>query len=98
MEPAGGIKALNAGEAGIYDVAHAGNGQRGFGDVGGDDDLAPGGIGAHDLVLLLGGQVAVERQERDPRAGVAAAGLHGTADLVGAGHENEHVAGRALRQ
>ena len=45
VHAAGGIAAVDAREAGIDHDAHAGDGERGLGDVGGDDDAAGGGVG-----------------------------------------------------
>ena len=57
------VVAGDASQTAVHDKANAFNGDRGFGDVGGDNDLAAGRW-LEDAVLLLGWQFAVERQQR----------------------------------
>ena len=76
----------------VDDHAHAVDGQRSLGDVRGDDDLAPFAP-RHRGVLLGGGQFAVQREHGALASGAGVAdGGNGAADLVRAGHENEHIA------
>ena len=78
---------------GVHHVLDAGHGQRGLGDVGGQDD-PPARVRGEDAVLLGGGEPRVEGE--DLRAGphVRLQCLGGVADLALAGEEDEHVAGR----
>ena len=62
----------DAGQARVDHRGHAVDGDRGLGHVGGEDDLAPRGR-AHRAVLLLGREVAVERQHVEPVVGRARA-------------------------
>ncbi len=83
--------------AGVDDVADAGHGQRGLGDVGGEHDAAPG-VRLEDAVLLGGGEPGVERQDLDRPPGRRTAlgvgeGVGGVADLALAGQEDQDVAG-----
>ncbi len=87
--PLVGIEARAAPQAAVHHHAHAVDGERGLGDRGGEDDLAPAlRIAADRLVLLRQGQVAIERQHdvfvRQP--------LLGAADLRRAGQEGKDVA------
>ena len=86
--------AADARGAGIDHVADARHGQRGLGDVGGQDDLAPR-HGLEDLLLLGRGQPRIQRQHLGvPEVGLAQH-LGAVADLPLAGQEHQHVA-RAL--
>ena len=81
--------------AGVDDVADTGNGERGLGHVGGQNDPArqPVRVGREDLLLLCGRQARVERQHLH----IGQPGAHrfgGVADLPLAGQEDQHVAGR----
>ncbi len=87
--------AADARGAGVDHVADAGDGERGFGDVGGQDDAAavhaPAGGGLEDAVLFGGGQPGVQRE--DVEVFPAFEGVGGVADLALAGQEDEDVAG-----
>jgi hypothetical protein len=88
----------DAREARVHDRSDALDGHAGLGDVGGEDDLAPGP--ARDgAVLLVGPEVAVQRRQEQaagPRDLLAR--LLRVADLGGAGQEDQHVpVGRARR-
>ena len=96
VDPAQGIEASDAGQAGVDDRTHPRNGQRGFGDIGRDDDLAPR-AGADGAVLFFRGQFTVERED------VHAAGFaqvtdcaDGAHDLIATRHEDQDVAFRLL--
>ena len=58
--------ARDAGDAGVDDVADAGDGQRGLGDVGGQHDAAPG-VRGEDAVLL--GRARAGSRAARPRCG-----------------------------
>ena len=67
--------------------------KRGLGDVGGQHD-APAGVRREDLVLVGGGEPAVQRQHfgnAPPRGQVPAQNLCGVGDLAFAGEENQDV-------
>ena len=85
------VVAADAGEAGVDDVADAGNGERGLGDVPSDDNFAPGRTGKYAL-LIAGTKAAKERD--DFRLAVEAAFelVARLADVAFARHEDEHVA------
>ncbi|MCY1410440.1 hypothetical protein D9M71_258090 [compost metagenome] len=78
--------------AAVDHVADTRYGQRGFGDVGGEHNLAPG-HGLEDFLLLGRSQPCVQRQD----FGVTQIGLAqhvgGIANLAFAGEEHQHVAG-----
>ena len=97
VDAAARVVAGHAGEARIDHGADAFDGQRGFGDVGADDDLRLL-AGRDGGVLVLRRQFAVQGDDA-PAAGEAAPlqGRHGLADLVGAGHEHQDVAREAGR-
>ena len=81
----------DARQARVHHVADPGDGDGGLGHVGGHDDLAPGARGK-DPQLVGGRQPGKEGQDR---LGTAAAGfqqLHGVADILFGGHEDQHVA------
>ena len=89
----------DAGGAGVDDVADAGDGERGLGDVGGEHDAAAARSGwreLEDAVLLGGGQAAVEGEDLEVLGG-ALQGVGGLADLALAGEEDEDVAGAVRR-
>jgi hypothetical protein len=75
-------------QAGVHDRGHALDRHRRFSDVRGQHDLAAGEL-LQRMVLLLGRQVAVERQDFRVHAGEVVGGV---ADLAEAGEEREHVA------
>ena len=88
----GGVTAGLAGEGRVDDQPHSGNGERGLGQVGGDDDAATarGGLTADRAVLLARGKAAVERE--DLGAGdETAEQLDDLVDLPGSGDEDEGV-------
>src|SRR3546814_4445916 len=65
-ESAAGIEARLARQAAVDHHAHAGQGDAGFGDVGGEDDAAAAlGVGLQDQGLLVDRQVTVQRQDGD---------------------------------
>ena len=98
LMPRYGSKRAIRAEPAVDHDAHAVDGQRGFGDVGGDDDLAPL-VARHGGVLVGDGQFAVQRQDEELiRARVVADRLHRPVDLVRARHEDQHVAFRAPRE
>ena len=83
--------ALDPRRAGVDDEADAGNGERGLGDVGGEDDAARA-VRREHLVLLLLRQAREQRQHLDAGRMVLPQPLGGVADLALAGQEDEHVA------
>ena len=86
------IVARNARQAAVDHTPDAVNGQRGLGDVGGDDDLALI-VAGHGGVLVARRQFAVQR-EQDEAAGLVATpdGLDRLGNLEAARHEDQHVA------
>ncbi len=95
VDAAIGIEPGDARLAGVDDEAHAVDGERGFGDVGADDDFPLARITRHGGVLVGGRQFAVERQREPPtQTRVIADFAQGAVDLVRAGHEHERVAFR----
>ena len=86
------IVARDARQAAVDHQPDAVDGQRGLGDVGGDDDLALV-VAGHGGVLVARRQFAVQR-EQDEAAGLVAAAdrLDGLANLEAARHEDQHVA------
>ncbi len=77
----------------IDDVADTRHGQGGLGDVGGQHD-PPAGVRREDLVLVGGGEPAVQRQhlgDAPPRGQVPAQNLCGVGDLTFAGEEDQDV-------
>src|SRR6185369_677313 len=56
------VVAADAGESGVDDVANAGNGERGFGNVRGDDNFAPGRTGK-DALLIARTEATKERDD-----------------------------------
>ena len=92
VDAAIGIKARDAGQAGIDDQSHAVDGQRGFGDIRRHHHLAlliPG----HGGVLVVRVQLAVQRQAQEAfRLRALPDGLDGARDFKRAGHEHQHVA------
>ena len=93
--PVAGVVARGAGETAVDHDAHAFDGERRLGDVGGEHDAAPArwrrGQGE---ILLLGGQRAGEQAHVDPGRDRRGEEVGGTGDLGDAGQEHEHVAGR----
>ena len=85
------IVTADAGETGINHVADAGNGQRGFGDVGGDDDLAARG-GGEDPLLIARAEPAEERDDFRFAVETAFELVAGFANIAFARHEDQHVA------
>ena len=86
------IVAQDAGQAAIDDAGDALDRQRRFGDVRGEDQLATPRTLEHG-VLLLGGQVAVELQQRDVlRARTGHETFLALADFADAGQKDEAVA------
>ena len=88
-EPGCGIKPWGASPAAIDDNAHAGDGERSFGDGGCQHDAAALG-GAQSAVLLGRRQVAVQREHA---CAAAAERRFGAADFRHAGQERQDVAG-----
>ena len=91
VDAAVGIVAGHAGQSGIDHHGHAVDGEGRFGHIGGDDDLALRGAG-HGLVLLGGGEFAMEGQ--DGAAGACAVGefADGALDFIRTRHEDKDVA------
>ena len=91
------IVTRHAGEAAVDDGRHAVDGERGFRDIGRDDDLARV-VARHRAVLRLRRQLAVQRQDEEiAQRLLVLHRLHRPADLVGAGHEDQQVARRLRR-
>ena len=82
--------ARDAGGAGVDDVADAGHGERGLGDVGGEDDPAAARP-VEDPVLLGRGQPGVQRQHLGAGQLERVQGVGGVADLALPGEEHEDV-------
>ena len=93
VDAAPGIEARHAREAGVDHEADAVDGQRGFRNIGGDDDFPPV-VAGDGGVLVVGRQFAVEwEEERALGGGGLAEGFDRALDFIGAGHEDERVAG-----
>ncbi len=87
-----GVVSGDAGLAAVHNVTDAVDGDGGFGDIGGDDDFSIR-IGGKGEVLVLGLELAVERDEGDAFADVGGSnGGDGGIDLAHAGHEDEDIA------
>src|SRR5260221_4360651 len=86
--------ALHAVEPGVDDEMDAGQGERGLGEVGGEDDY-PVRAALEHAVLLLGGKAREERQDLDILRMVLPQRLGRLADLALAGKEDEDVAADA---
>ena len=87
------LKRGDAGQAGIDHGAHALNGDRGFGHVGGNDDFRAW-AGRDGRFLRGGRQRAVKRIDVPAaRGGAIFQQFNGPADLVGAGQKHQDVAG-----
>ena len=96
VDAAPGIEARDAREAGIDHEPDAVDGQRSFRDVGGHDDF-PAVVAGDGGVLVVGRQFAVQRQEqRALGGGRLPQGVERALDFVGAGHEDQRVAGIAV--
>ena len=89
------VIAGNTRQAAVEHQAHTIDGERGFRDVGGDDDFAPV-IAGHRCVLIPGLQFAMQRKHDKLRAEGIPRRLHGAVDLIRPGHENKRVALRML--
>ena len=91
IDPPVGIMPCDARQARVHDERDAIDRQRGFGDIGGDDDLAPAAA-IHRLVLLGGGKLAVKGKNRttaaEPRLQLANRAL----DFIAPRHEDKDVA------
>ena len=81
----------DAGGAGIDDIADAGHGKRGFGDIGGQDDAAAAVLAKY-AVLLLVRQAAKEGSDLDVFPLLAFDGLHSIADISLAREEAQDIA------
>ena len=89
-EAGAGIVGRHAAEAGIDDDADALDGERGFGDRGREHDLAAaGGRRGDGAILLVGGELAVERGDIDVGWNAVLQALGGAGDLGLAGEEDE---------
>lgn len=104
VDAGGGIVGAQLDEAAVDDIEDAVDGDGGFGDVGGEDHLAyVGGRGFKHGQLLRGRQAGVQGHRgealrlRTEREGFVGDALHGGRDFVGAGEEDEDIAGRLLR-
>jgi len=84
VEASPGFEAIDPRQAGIDDVPYAFDGDRGFGDVGGDDHLSVG-MGCEGFILLARGQLGVEREECQGVLGSAQAlaSFESAANLIG---------------
>ena len=82
------------GQTGVDHGSDPGDRQRGFGDVGGEDDLAAAHVCEH-VVLLFRRHVPEEREHRMPLS-LGGCGQFPLAahDLAHARQKDEHVAGR----
>lgn len=90
-EPAFGIVAGNAGEAGVNNVANAVNRHRGFCDVGGDDDFAKIAF-LERAILIFGRKIAVKGNEVQAfRSADGSARGDGGIDFAHPGHEDKDV-------
>ena len=98
VDATAGIEGGRAGEAGVDHGADAGDGERGFRDVGGDND--PGFFRRTDRAFLVGGREGGVKRENivAPAGGGVFQQLDGAADLVGAGKEDEDIAAIRHRQ
>ncbi len=95
VESAPRIETRDAGEAAVDHRADAVDGERGFGDVGGDDDFRAV-VAGDGGVLVAGLQFAVEREEQVTAGfGKVPQGFEGALDLERAGHEHQNIAGIA---
>ena len=93
-----GIEYRRARKPGIDHRADAGDGERGFSDVGRDDDLRPVGR-ADGLFLLAGWECGVERKNIVwLRRGDVCNQFDGAADFMGAGEKYEDIAGFGKRE
>ena len=89
-----GIVSRHLVEAGVHHGRDARHGQRGLGDVGGEDDAARA-RGLERAVLRLGVERAVQRHERRRMArGRRRRLVQRAFDVRGAGQEDQHVARR----
>ncbi len=79
------------GEAGIDDVLDARDGERGLGDVGRQNDPAPG-VRLEDPVLLGVREPGVQRQDLGEPVVLLGEGVRGVPDLPLAGEEDQDVA------
>ena len=88
----------DAREAAVDHAGHAVDRHRGLGDVGREDHLAPPARrGPHRAILVLGGKIAVERDDVEPMHRRDVGEIFGaTADLAGARQEHERISGRAI--
>ena len=86
-------------DAGVDDVADAGDGQRRLGDVGGEHDAAHDrGVAGEDLVLVGGAEAGVERDDLEAVTLERVERVGGVPDLPLARQEDEHVARPLGRQ
>ena len=85
----GGVEPRPARAAAIDDHADVGDGQRGFGDGGGQNDLA---LGCGGKGCALGGELHRAKQRKDPHIGQALQQAHGAANLAFAGQEHQDAA------
>ena len=86
-------------DAGVDDVADAGDGQRRLGDVGGEHDAAHDrGVAGEDLVLVGRAEAGVERDDLEAVTLERVERVGGVPDLPLARQEDEHVARSLGRQ
>ncbi len=91
VDTAVGVEARHAGQTGIDHDRDAVDREGRFGDVGRDDDL-PRVVARHRAVLRLGRQLSVQwHDDKAPQFALGLERLDGPADLVGPGHEHEHI-------
>ena len=89
-EAGAGLVDRDAAEAAVDDDADAIDGERGFGDGGGEDDLAAAGLGGADGAILLGwGELAVERGDIGIGGDAAGEAFGDAGDFALAGQEDE---------
>ncbi len=91
--PGAGVRAVAAdpGETGIDDVADAGDGDRGFRDIGGDYDT-PTVRGFENFLLVVGGEAAEKGEDIGMGQGERIELVLGFADGALARHKDENIA------
>ena len=91
VDAAVGIVTRDAGQAAVDHTPDAVDGERGFGDIGGDHDLALF-VAGHGGVLVARRQFAVQGEQQEAARLVAAPQrLDGLGNLKAARHEDQHV-------
>ena len=90
-----GVHAVDADFAGVDDGADAGEGDGGFGDVGGENDAAAS-AGGEDFLLVLEAEAGEEGEDFGVTPVVALELFGGVADFALAGEEDEGVEGAVV--